>query len=140
MFKILYVHEQFIHCEVANVVASISVLITLVYARNELTQREVLWKELRGLRANIQSPWIMSGDFNNVLEVEERIGLPVTQAEIAGFKEMVDNLQLIPLRTKGFYFTCYNKQQAISKVYSKIDWALETLSSYNNLAMLRLNF
>ncbi|KAK4706549.1 hypothetical protein R3W88_033902 [Solanum pinnatisectum] len=109
--QIFHVHEQFIHCEVANVATSISILITIVYARNELSQREVLWQELRGLGANIQSPWILNGDFNNVLVVEERIGLP----------EMVDSLQLTPLRTKWCYFTWCNKQQATSRVYSKID-------------------
>ncbi|KAG5630688.1 hypothetical protein H5410_002405, partial [Solanum commersonii] len=94
---------------------------------NELSQREVLWQELRGLGANKQSPWIMSGDFNNVLAMEERIGLPVTQAEIASFNEMANSLQLTPLRTKGCYFTCCNKHQATSRVYCKSDWVFGNL-------------
>ncbi|KAH0685970.1 hypothetical protein KY284_016523 [Solanum tuberosum] len=113
--QILHIHEQFIHCVVDNVAASISVLLTIVYARNEQSQREVLWKELQGMGANIQCPWILSGDFNNVLANEERIGLPVTQAEIVGFKEMVNTLQLTALRTKGCFFTWCNKQQATSR-------------------------
>ncbi|KAK6794049.1 hypothetical protein RDI58_007502 [Solanum bulbocastanum] len=116
--------------------ASISVLLSIVYAMNEQSQREALWQEFQGLGANIQSPWILSGDFNNVLAVEERIDLLVTQAEIARFKKMVNTLQLTSLRTKGCFFTWCNKRQATSRVYSKIDWVfgnLEWLQQFSHV-------
>lgn len=46
---------------------------------------------------------MLSGDFNNVLSYEDRIGSPVTVAEVQGFKGMIDDLQLTPLRAKGWY-------------------------------------
>lgn len=98
--QIMHIHEQHIHCVVDNVAGRIFLLLTIVYARNEQIQREVLLKELQVLDANIQSPWILSGDFNNVLVVEKRIGLPITQDEIDGLKKMVNTLKLTSVRRK----------------------------------------
>ncbi|XP_019248485.1 PREDICTED: uncharacterized protein LOC109227745 [Nicotiana attenuata] len=64
------------------------------------------------------------GDFNNVLTSEDRIGAPVTQAETQGFQNLVDVLQLTPLKSVGWFFTWCNQQQEDKRVYSKIDWAM----------------
>ncbi|KAH0655765.1 hypothetical protein KY285_030647 [Solanum tuberosum] len=77
---------------------------------------------MQNIGASVQGVWLISGDFNNVLNAEGRIGQPVTGAEVQGFKDMIDNLQLTPLRSKGCFYTWCNKQQGDNRVYSKIDW------------------
>lgn len=83
----------------------------MVYARNEANIRSILWQELEQIGAGCQEPWLLSGDFNNVLTTDDRVGQPVTESEVRGFKNMIHNLQLTPIRSKGIYYTLCNKQQ-----------------------------
>ncbi|XP_075079928.1 uncharacterized protein LOC142165228 [Nicotiana tabacum] len=92
--------------------------------------------------APINTPWILCGNFNNGLNTENRIRQPVTAREIQGFQEMINNLQLTPLRSTGWYFTWCNKQPVASRVYSKIDWALgnfQWLKQYRHIEADFLN-
>ncbi|XP_070030161.1 uncharacterized protein [Nicotiana sylvestris] len=69
-------------------------MVTVVYASIDSTQRNQLWKNLIQIESNIQVCWLLSGDFNNVLHTDDRIGTPVTQAETQGFQDMINTLQL----------------------------------------------
>lgn len=71
----------------------------MVYAKNVLIQRIELWSELLSLGKNVQDAWLISGYFKNVLIEDGRIGQLFTELEIQGFKEIVKNLQFIPLRS-----------------------------------------
>ena len=48
--------------------------ITCVYGFNEEAKRKDLWKDIRGLAEKIYLPWLAVGDYNDILEYEERIG------------------------------------------------------------------
>ncbi|GFZ09693.1 hypothetical protein Acr_21g0002920 [Actinidia rufa] len=62
-------------------------------------------------------PWILLGDFNNVLSNGERInGMPVTTYEIREFKECCYDLGLSDLRSTGAFFTWTN-----NSVWCKLD-------------------
>ncbi|XP_019248642.1 PREDICTED: uncharacterized protein LOC109227903 [Nicotiana attenuata] len=98
--------------------------LSVVYAQNDGHKRKSLWRDLRQINISSQEVWLLSGDFNNVLSSEDRIRSPVTAAEVAGLKGIIDDLQLTPLRAKGWHYTWTNKQGTGSRVYSKIDWAL----------------
>ncbi|XP_019241489.1 PREDICTED: uncharacterized protein LOC109228125 [Nicotiana attenuata] len=95
-----------------------------IQVQNDGHQRESLWRDLRQINAQAQETWLLSGDFNNILSSEDRIGSPITTIETQGFKDVIDALQLTPLRAKGWHYTWTNKQGTGSRVYSKIDWAL----------------
>lgn len=41
--QVLQVHEQYIHCEVANLTSNFRAKVTVVYARNEVNIRSLLW-------------------------------------------------------------------------------------------------
>ncbi|XP_019242537.1 PREDICTED: uncharacterized protein LOC109222666, partial [Nicotiana attenuata] len=121
--NIIQVHEQFIHYLVMDTVTGYRILLTVVYARNKQHERDRLWNDVQQLGGQVQMPWLISGDFNNVLTIDDRLGKPVTMNEVQEFKECMDNMQMTPLRTKGCFFTWCNKQSADDRVYSKIDWA-----------------
>lgn len=103
--NIRQVHEQFIHCLINNPSFNFTVSVTIVYARNKKQQSDTLWQELKVVSANLQIPWILSGDFNNVLSTEGRMDHPVTPFETQGLQDMLDILQLTPLKSKGCFCT-----------------------------------
>ncbi|XP_075108929.1 uncharacterized protein LOC142180761 [Nicotiana tabacum] len=121
--NIVQVHEQFIHYKVSDSVIGYQIMLTVVYARNKLQERTSLWCDLQLVGGQVQIPWLISGDFNNVLTTDDRLGQPVTMNEVKEFKDCIDSIQLTPLKTKGCFYSWCNKQHADDKVYSKIDKA-----------------
>lgn len=85
----LVIEDQFIHCEIQEMSSNFKALVTVVYASNNNNLRNQLWRKLIQIGANIQDNWLLSGDFNNVLYTDDRIGAPITQAETQGFQEMI---------------------------------------------------
>ncbi|XP_019240505.1 PREDICTED: uncharacterized protein LOC109220492 [Nicotiana attenuata] len=138
--KIVHIHEQFIHCSVEDPVTSSQIMLTVVYARNKVQERVILWHDLQLVEGQIQVPWLRSGDFNNVLTTDDRLGQPVTASEVQDFKQCIDNMQLAPLRTKGCFYTWCNKQNANDRVYSKIYWAFGNFSWTKNYGHLEADF
>lgn len=119
--QILDIFEQFIHCLVEEPGLQLRLYYTVVYARNEVQKKEMLWQNLMQLTLQNQLPWIISGDFNSVLSSDDRMGSPVTQQEVQGFQNVIDYLQLTPIKGVGWHFTWCNKQGGNKRVYSKID-------------------
>ncbi|XP_019238885.1 PREDICTED: uncharacterized protein LOC109218942 [Nicotiana attenuata] len=122
--QITHMTNQFIHCCIEDTSTQFKTHLSIIYAQNDGHQRENLWRDHRQINIPTQETWLLSGDFNNVLSSKDIIGSPVTAAEIQGFKDVIDDLQLTPLRAKGWNYTWTNKQGTGSRVYSKIDWAL----------------
>lgn len=61
--------------------------ITFIYAFNKTKEMMRLWIGLKRLQTN--SPWIVMGDFNNVLFANERIGNGVKDTETTPFLDTV---------------------------------------------------
>lgn len=76
---------------------------------------------MRDIKRSINGPWALMGDFNCVLNKEDRIGRPVTMAEIREFRECIAECGLQELRSSRAFFTWNNKQEGEEKVYSRID-------------------
>lgn len=83
---ILLSHQQFFYCYVTSVDGNL--YCTMVYDSNELTQREELWECLLQLSSGIHEAWVITGDSNNVLRSEKRLGgQKVTLREIQGYED-----------------------------------------------------
>lgn len=65
---------QFIHCEVLHRASGKSFEITVVYGANDASIRDGWWCALLQISKNVKGAWIVLGDFNNVLNLGERIG------------------------------------------------------------------
>ncbi|KAF3620720.1 hypothetical protein FXO37_33124 [Capsicum annuum] len=129
-------HEQFIHCKVDIPISKYQTYLTIVYAKNEGKKREILWHELVQLGSNIAENCLLCGDSNNVLITEDRIGSHVLPHKVDKFQTCIDTLGLTSLKSKGCYYTFSNRQEADSRVYSKIDWAFENsqwLTKYRHI-------
>ena len=100
--------------------SAISFSISFVYTFNTVVGRRPLWDSLRRFNSHFQTPWILLGDFNNVLSNEEKAnGLPVTMYEIRDFKECCYDLGLSDLRSTGVFHTWSN-----NLVWCKLDRAM----------------
>ncbi|KAI5409334.1 hypothetical protein KIW84_054947 [Lathyrus oleraceus] len=82
--------HQFIYCEVYHLDGTISHNLTMIYAHNQSSQRRKLWEDIKNCDKNIQGPWKVIGDFNNVLDVDDGIGERDIQAlEFSDLEEMM---------------------------------------------------
>ncbi|XP_074265677.1 uncharacterized protein LOC141588121 [Silene latifolia] len=100
-------YAQVIHVRVTYILKNFSWILSMVYGFNKSHEREDLWHALNSLGNCMRDPWLVMGDFNNVLFMDERIGSTITDAE-------------------------NNKQAGEARVYSRIDrimandqWVLE---------------
>ncbi|XP_056697428.1 uncharacterized protein [Spinacia oleracea] len=113
------VTSQLIHCFVQPVTGNSGFFCTFIYAFNDSHSRLELWKDLKTL--NTQEPWILCGDFNCVMNMEERIGSIVRHTEIVDMCECMQHCEMEDIKTVGNFYTWNNKQQGASRVFSKLD-------------------
>ncbi|XP_074315261.1 uncharacterized protein LOC141651444 [Silene latifolia] len=114
--------QRSIYSHVGDVKSSqIQFFQTIVYAFNEVAEREPLWSNLKRLSDNLQGPWSIGGDFNCVLYAKERMGGNVTNAESELFQDCLDYCCLTDIKAIGSFYTWNNKQPPDSRVYSRLD-------------------
>ncbi|KAL2933467.1 Phenylalanine--tRNA ligase alpha subunit [Bienertia sinuspersici] len=66
--------DQMIHCVIKPSGGLEEFFCTFIYAHNDAKLRESLWENLRTLNSKLWGPWLLMGDFNCVINIEERIG------------------------------------------------------------------
>lgn len=85
--------DQYIHYKVNNVSNSYALIV--IYAHNQLINRRKIWMDINQLANSIQGPWMLVGDFNNVLNVKDKIGgNSVQKVEYKDLKNMMDETGL----------------------------------------------
>ncbi|XP_073013699.1 uncharacterized protein [Typha latifolia] len=84
-------------------------LMTAVYASNQLDQQKLLWEELVGL-GSLGLPWLVGGDFNAILSMEEkRSYVRVTLGpKSSNFAKFVEEAGVCDLGYEGVPFTWCN--------------------------------
>lgn len=95
--------------------------VSLVYGLNKAKERTSLWNEIKQHCKIAQGPWMIGGDFNNVLHTNERIGSVVQWHEIRDFQECVNTCGVQDIKAIGSFFTWNNKHEADTRVFSRID-------------------
>lgn len=114
------ISDQAIYCCVE--VRRKKFICTAIYASNVLPERESLWEEIISFAKTVDKPWVLLGDFNNVLtRGERRGGVPVSLNEVQGFQNCVETCEVIDLKQYGYQFTWSNRQIGDSRIVSKID-------------------
>lgn len=69
--------------------------VTIVYAKGDKELRMDLWDSLYSISCGMTTPWIVGGDFNAVLNGEEKIGgIPVTAADVEDFQTCIGSSDL----------------------------------------------
>ena len=72
-----------------------------IYASPTPVTREDLWDYLKNFGASIQHPWLLIGDFNEVLFSSEVRGGNFVQTRADRFAEMMENSQLMEIGAVG---------------------------------------
>ncbi|XP_074299652.1 uncharacterized protein LOC141630798 [Silene latifolia] len=121
---VLSKEAQVVHVRVTFLPKQFTWVMSLVYGFNKLHDRSSLWTSLNQLGQLIREPWLVMGDFNNVIHMDERIRSVVTTAEVQDFQDCMDSCGLLDLYTFGAFFTWNKKQVGQARVYSRIDRVL----------------
>ncbi|XP_019265436.1 PREDICTED: uncharacterized protein LOC109242998 [Nicotiana attenuata] len=116
--------SQLIHCHIQDRNSEFQSDLTIVYGLHTIADRRALWDQLRDINAVTNGPWLIMGDFNSVLSVEDRInGVPVHQNEVVDFKQCISDIGVGLINKKGMQFSWSNKRGAEDGIYGHIDWA-----------------
>lgn len=109
--------NQIIHCEVINQISQVRFCVTFVYGVNDAQGRKTMWEDIVELAARMDNGWVVLGDFNALLNTNERVGgEPVKEADIQDFKECITTSNLHELKNTGPFFSWNNKQ-----VWTRLD-------------------
>ncbi|CAL9001792.1 unnamed protein product [Prunus brigantina] len=91
-------------------------LLTVVYASPCSNVKTSLWKYFDGLAAVCNLPWLLLGDFNDIVCGEEKLG--------GNFIEWIDRNHLIDLGFSGANFTWCNKRGEEDIIWKRLDRGL----------------
>lgn len=102
--------EYSIHVLIKVPTNSYTFLLTTIYASPSFTNRKILWNYLKDLLPSVRLPWVLLGDFNDMLFQDEKMGgLPLTSSRINAFWDCLDYCGLMDLGFHGPKFTWTNK-------------------------------
>ncbi|XP_020671980.1 uncharacterized protein LOC110091987, partial [Dendrobium catenatum] len=94
---------------------------SVVYAANTVEERKVLWKDLLNISFNLNSPWIIMGDFNCFRFGGEKAGgIPVANDRLGELNNFVFDAGLQDLASVGLFFTWFN-QRSDDPIHIKLD-------------------
>ncbi|XP_062114662.1 uncharacterized protein LOC133825776 [Humulus lupulus] len=87
-----------------------------------LVRRADLWEDLRCLRS--MSPWVLLGDFNATINIEERVGVKVRTLHSEAFRECMIDCELEDVHYNGCFHTWSNNQDPPDRIVAKLDRVL----------------
>lgn len=119
---ILHIIEQFIHCEISNLVNNTIFRFTVVYGLHTIDDKKQLWSGLGNINALVSNlPWLLFGDFYSVLNVTDRVyGAAISLNEIRDFSNFVSFHNLPKLKSSSHFFS-WHKGGGEAKTASRID-------------------
>lgn len=104
------------HLSVYHVTYKFAFHITVIYAFNNVEGRQSLWRDLQSLSDQIDGPWMIDCPLN----YDDRVGSPVTFADIKDFKYTAGCCNVFDLVSAGPRYTWNNKQIGSKRVMSKL--------------------
>ena len=88
-------------------------------------KRHEFWSLLRRLRQNWEGPWLVCGDFNEVLFQHEHLGIRSrTESQMDQFKDCLLHCGRVDLAFSGPVYTWSNRQEDESVVRVRLDQAV----------------
>lgn len=116
--------EQEIHALVKDLSSNASWLLYAIYASLRYAEWRLLWDNLSKVAELHTLPWIIAGDFNEVLLDEEKFGgRPICISRTLKFQDCLNNCGMIDLGFSSPWFTWTNWQLLPHLVQERIDRA-----------------
>lgn len=99
--------------------------LTVVYGEAQTHLRHQTWETLRDICSSSDLPWLCMGDFNEVLRPEEHEGVGErSNAQIQGFRDVVDSCRMMDIGFKGRFWTFEKKVTGGTYTRVRLDRAL----------------
>lgn len=129
---ILETSEQMVHMHVTWC-GHAKWLLTVVYASTRYVRRIQLWEDLRRLANSHYDPWMVTSDFNTIINDGERKGGATNYCNcgILGFREMVQDCELLDAGFQGCPFTWKkgDLRQRLDRCLINMQWRLKFLEA-----------
>ncbi|XP_019244243.1 PREDICTED: uncharacterized protein LOC109224111 [Nicotiana attenuata] len=133
-FTMLQSHTQYIHGIIKNNSSSKQFAFTAIYGLHTAAHMCDMLEELRKIDSQMDSPWLLTGDFNAVLDKEDRVnGTEIQDNKIKDFRALMEDCRLNELRTVGRTYTWTNNY-----VFSRIDRAIVNAHWMMNMPPLQV--
>ena len=114
--------EQEIHATVKVHDSDFSWILSPIYASPRLVERRIMWDNLSQVAQLHNLPWLLLGDFNEVLSSEDKLGgRRVNLNRALDFKAYLDSCNLLDLGFLGLKFTWSNRRQISDLILERID-------------------
>ena len=114
--------EQEIHVVVKVRAHNSSWLLSAIYASPRLEERKLLWNNLAIIAPLHDLPWLMLGDFNELLASSDKLGgNPLNPRRVQLFKECLDSCGMVDLGFHGPRFTWVNKREVGHYIQERLD-------------------
>ncbi|KAK8691374.1 hypothetical protein V6N13_074885 [Hibiscus sabdariffa] len=122
--KIELNHFQFIHCRITTTRDGSHTLATVIYASPNATKHKALWSNLQRLAPNINTPWILFGDFNATLCSSDRSGGALSTKPNKLFQDFVYDFGLRDMGYNGpdFTWNCGSTQARLDRFICNSYW------------------
>lgn len=102
-----------------------TILITNVYAKCDALLRQSLWDNLKDIFVNFSLPWQISGDFNCIIDPEEKYGgKPHRMSKSFAFLQCIMDCDLIDPDYFGSTLTLCNGWTTGKRVWQRLDRVL----------------
>ncbi|XP_060195386.1 uncharacterized protein LOC132624660 [Lycium barbarum] len=120
--KVISDHNQQLTLEIQHSSHNEGFVVTIVYAKTSSRKRKRLWENLRTLNSHINKPWSIMGDFNNIIEAEEKQG--GRQHRLSRSLEFVgcmDDCNMMDAGYSGDKFTWTNARRLRGRILMRLD-------------------
>ncbi|XP_074298140.1 uncharacterized protein LOC141628959 [Silene latifolia] len=77
--------------------------------------------EVRNYCGQCSGAWALAGDFNTVIDPNERLGANTRQADMDEFLDCIATCGVTDIAATGAYYTWTNKQEPLTRVFSRLD-------------------
>ncbi|KAF7815243.1 RNA-directed DNA polymerase [Senna tora] len=119
--EIIWAHHQMVHCRV-KFSRENQFLCTFVYASPDCYKRDEAWELLRNLSTGIDGPWLVGGDFNVYLRVDEKKGgKDPNWRSMEKFNDCIEDCRLIDLGFNAEVFNLFSRKSDHRPVLIKLD-------------------
>lgn len=122
MLKFYPYHPQSRSASVKVHYSNLTWLIYAIYASPRLAERRILWENLKIVAHLHNLPWLVLGDFNEVLCKEDKFwGNQVNLNRALEFKGFLDECNILDLGFAGPKFTWTNRRPISNLIIERID-------------------
>ena len=116
---------------VIQVTSSTSFFLSIIYANTKHKGRLELWDKLITRSSNIDLPWLVLGDFNEITHQHEKIGGNQPKLyKMMAYRDTMDKCNLRDLGFVGNKFTWFNKRknrpifERLDRCWASPNWSL----------------